>query len=140
MLAPAQRRNPANSAPVIATRQRRALRGIESSAAVSTNPGLPHQILLTVKLRGRATTPDERRGRTLSSGARGAKPQAHHGPLQRLLGGVILLMRLRRSAGQFTRSQILELTVREAPQRVRCSPNVMCAAQKFRRNSDFGGR
>src|SRR5205814_6603615 len=85
MLAPAQRRNPANSAPVIATRQRRALRGIESSAAVSTNPGLPHQILLTVKLRGRATTPDERRGRTLSSSARGASPLTPHGPLERLL-------------------------------------------------------
>jgi len=41
---------------------------------------------LTVKLRGRTTTPDKRRGRTLSPGARGAKPQAHHGPLQRLLG------------------------------------------------------
>src|SRR5882762_5312512 len=41
--------------------------------------------LLTVKLRGRTTTPDERRGRTLSPGARGAKPQAPHGPLQRLL-------------------------------------------------------
>jgi hypothetical protein len=32
------------------------------------------------------TTPDERRGRILSSSARGAKPQAPHGPLQRLLG------------------------------------------------------
>ena len=96
--------------------------------------------LLTVKLRGRTTTPDRRRGRTLSPGARGAKPLTHHGPLQRLLGDVILLMRLRCSAGQFTRSQILELTVREAPQRVRCCPNVMCAAQEFRGNSDFGSR
>src|SRR5205085_5797067 len=43
-------------------------------------------VRLTVKLRGRTTTPDKRRGRTLSAGARGAKPQAHHGPLQRLLG------------------------------------------------------
>jgi len=42
---------------------------------------------LTVKLRGRTTTPDERRGRTLSTGARGAKQEAHHGPLQRLLDG-----------------------------------------------------
>ena len=40
---------------------------------------------LTVKLRGRTTTPDKRRGRTLSPGACGAKPAAHHGPLQRLL-------------------------------------------------------
>src|SRR5437764_10300829 len=41
---------------------------------------------LTVKLRGRTTTSDERRGRTLSPGARGAKPLMPHGPLQRLLG------------------------------------------------------
>ena len=41
---------------------------------------------LTVKLRGRAEAPDARRGRTLSPRARGAKPQALHGPLQRLLG------------------------------------------------------
>jgi len=40
---------------------------------------------LTVKLRGRTTTPDKRRGRTLSPGARGAKRITHHGPLQRLL-------------------------------------------------------
>src|SRR6266699_2885284 len=40
---------------------------------------------LTVKLRGRATTPDERRGRTMFSCARGAKPLTHHGPLERLL-------------------------------------------------------
>jgi len=46
---------------------------------------------LTVKLRGRTTTPDRRRGRTLSPSARGAKPQAHHGPLQRLLGGWLTL-------------------------------------------------
>ena len=39
-----------------------------------------------MKLRGRATTPDERRGRTVSFSARGAQPPAPHGPLQRLLG------------------------------------------------------
>src|SRR6266403_5326074 len=44
---------------------------------------------LTVKLRGRTTTPDKRRGRTLSPSARGAEPLAHHGPLQRLLDGTI---------------------------------------------------
>ncbi len=38
-----------------------------------------------MKLRGRPEAPLERRGRTLSSGARGAQPQAHHGPLERLL-------------------------------------------------------
>src|SRR6184192_2106175 len=43
---------------------------------------------LTVKLRGRTTTRDERRGRTLSPSARGAKPLTPHGPLQRLLDGI----------------------------------------------------
>jgi hypothetical protein len=38
-----------------------------------------------VKLRGRTSTPDKRRGRILSPGARGAKQLTHHGPLQRLL-------------------------------------------------------
>jgi len=40
---------------------------------------------LTVKLRGRAEASAGRRGRTLSSSARGAKQITHHGPLQRLL-------------------------------------------------------
>ena len=40
---------------------------------------------LTVKLSGRTLPPDQRCGRTISSGARGAKPPARHGPLQRLL-------------------------------------------------------
>jgi hypothetical protein len=40
---------------------------------------------LTVKLRGRPEVPIKRRGRILSSSARGATPQAVHGPLQRLL-------------------------------------------------------
>src|SRR5207245_503028 len=46
---------------------------------------------LTVKLRGRTATPDGAEGAQFPS-ARGAKPQAHHGPLQRLLaddGGCI---------------------------------------------------
>ncbi len=38
-----------------------------------------------MKLRGRTSTQDKRRGRTLSPGARGAKLLTHHGPLQRLL-------------------------------------------------------
>jgi len=42
---------------------------------------------LTVKSRGRTEAPDQRRGRILSCSARGAKPHAHHGPLQRLLAG-----------------------------------------------------
>ena len=46
---------------------------------------------LTVKLRGRVTTPNSRRGRTLSYRAHGAGPRAPHGPLQRLLGADILL-------------------------------------------------
>jgi len=39
---------------------------------------------LTVKLRGRAEAPDGAEGAQCLS-ARGAKPQAHHGPLERLL-------------------------------------------------------
>jgi len=42
---------------------------------------------LTVKLRGRAPTAESAEvAQSLS--ARGAKPQARHGPLQRLLGGM----------------------------------------------------
>src|SRR5215472_7598654 len=60
---------------------------------------------LTVKLRGRLRRqaalwsneadrtppkrPAGRRGRTLSPSARGAKQEAPHGPLQRLLGGML---------------------------------------------------
>ena len=40
---------------------------------------------LTVKLRGRTTTPDRARGPAISTGSRGPKPQAPHVPLQRLL-------------------------------------------------------
>ncbi len=46
---------------------------------------------LTVNLRGRPEAPIKRRGRTLSPGARGANPQAHHGPLHRLLDFECLL-------------------------------------------------
>jgi hypothetical protein len=44
-----------------------------------------------VKLRGRTTTPARRRGRTLSSSARGAKQTTPHGPLRRLLEVAIAL-------------------------------------------------
>jgi hypothetical protein len=44
---------------------------------------------LTVKLRGRAPTADGAEG-AQSLSARGAKPQAHHGPLQRLLEGTFI--------------------------------------------------
>jgi hypothetical protein len=44
---------------------------------------------LTVKLRGRAQAPNQSRGCTLSSRARGDTTE-HHGPLQRLLGGADL--------------------------------------------------
>src|SRR5438876_10778003 len=46
--------------------------------------------LLTVKLRGRTEALAWRRGRKLSSRARGAKQEALHGPLQRLLGAQLL--------------------------------------------------
>src|SRR5438552_15556144 len=52
-------------------------------------PAWRYQRLLTVKLRGRTTTWDRRRGRTLSPGARGAKQTTPHGPLQRLLGVIL---------------------------------------------------
>ena len=45
--------------------------------------------LLTVKLRGRAEASAWRRGRTLSSSARGDTTE-HHGPLQRLLEVTVL--------------------------------------------------
>src|SRR6184192_2921953 len=48
---------------------------------------------LTVKLRGRTTTSDKRRGRTLSPGARGAKQTTPHGPLQRLLEVALMVLR-----------------------------------------------
>src|SRR5207248_10844567 len=53
--------------------------------AASSSLSATESRLLTVKLRSRTTTPDERRGRTLSPGARGAKPTTPHGPLQPLL-------------------------------------------------------
>jgi len=43
-----------------------------------------------VKLNGRAEAPDGRRGRTLSSSARGAQPPTHHGPCQRLLEDALI--------------------------------------------------
>jgi hypothetical protein len=42
---------------------------------------------LTVKLKGRRETPDGAEGAQCLI-ARGGKPQAHHGPFQRLLGGM----------------------------------------------------
>ncbi len=43
---------------------------------------------LTVKLRGRTTTAESAEG-AQSLSARGANPEASHGPLQRLLGACI---------------------------------------------------
>ena len=54
--------------------------------------------LLTVKLRGRPTTPDRRRGRTLSPGARGANQTTPHGPLQRLLDGTMRALEVTRTS------------------------------------------
>src|SRR5215472_18032024 len=44
---------------------------------------------LTVKLRGRTTTPASGRGPAISTGSRGRKPPTPHGPLQRLLEGTL---------------------------------------------------
>ena len=41
------------------------------------------------EVEGRTEAPAGRRGRTLSPGARGAKQEALHGPLERLLEGSI---------------------------------------------------
>src|SRR5207249_12086130 len=41
-------------------------------------------------LRARRLLPSRRRGRTISSCARGAETQTHHGPLERLLEGLPL--------------------------------------------------
>jgi hypothetical protein len=53
----------------------------------STTPRRTLMCALTVKLSGRPRRPDKSRRRTLFPSARGAQPQARHGPLQRLLGG-----------------------------------------------------
>jgi hypothetical protein len=55
-----------------------------------------------VKLRGRTTTPDRRRGRTISSSARVAKQEAFHGPLQRLLA---VAEKKRQAAGTWWRTE-----------------------------------
>ena len=55
---------------------------------------------LTVKLNGRAEAPDRRRGRTLSSSARGAQPPTHHGPFERLLEDALIQLTVR---ARFTR-------------------------------------
>ena len=47
-----------------------------------------HNGPLTVKLRGRTTTPDRGRGPAISTGSRGPKQTTPHGPLQRLLAVV----------------------------------------------------
>jgi hypothetical protein len=60
---------------------------------------------LTEKLRGRPTTPDRRRGRTLLSRARGANQTTPHGPLQRLLGGIEPRV-LRPSSTTFAKSKV----------------------------------
>jgi hypothetical protein len=49
------------------------------------NEQTAHLAHLTVKLRGRTEAPDGAEGAQFLS-ARGAKPQTHHEPLQRLLG------------------------------------------------------
>jgi hypothetical protein len=62
---------------------------------------------LTVKLRGRTSAPNGAEG-AQSLSARGANPQAHHGPLERLLEGAALntLRALRRREQNEQRSQV----------------------------------
>ena len=61
--------------------------GIGNANDYTTSPNPCVARRLTVKLRGRTTTSERRRGPTISPGTRGAKPTTPHGPLQRLLGG-----------------------------------------------------
>jgi len=59
---------------------------IRSVLAALYAPDLLRRRLLTVKLRGRTTTPDRGRGPAISTGSRGPKQMTPHGPLQRWLG------------------------------------------------------
>src|SRR5690349_5402904 len=59
-----------------------------SSEATPAGCCVNQAIRLTVKLRGRPEALIKRRGRILSSRARGADTQAVHGPLQRLLAAI----------------------------------------------------
>jgi len=61
------------------------------SGVQQTSGAGPRSCALTVKLRGRTATPDRRRGPTISTGSRGANQTTRHGPLQRLLDGVVTL-------------------------------------------------
>jgi hypothetical protein len=58
--------------------------GASPVVAVRMAAWCPSPRRLTVKLSGRTESPDRAEGAQFL-GARGAKPQAHHGPLQRLL-------------------------------------------------------
>ena len=66
--------------------------------------------------------PDRRRGRTLSPGARGAKHEAPHGPLQRLLG--ITDVTQKRSLGLHQPTQRLDRHRRSL------SPHYLCTVPK----------
>jgi hypothetical protein len=92
-----------------------------------------------VKLRGRTEAPDHGAEGAQFLSARGANPEAPHGPLQRLLGGVIVLPRLG-CARELTRGEICQFTIRETPERVRMRPNVTGAGEKFRGNHDRSSR
>jgi hypothetical protein len=93
---------------------------------------------LTVKLRGRTEAPQGAEGAP-SLSARGAKPQTRYGPLQRLLGGVIVLPRLG-CARELTRGEVYQFTIRQAPKRVRMRPNMAGAGEKFTGNHDRSSR
>src|SRR3984885_10098285 len=67
---------------------------IERTTEITDLPQVSRQgaeptVRLTVKLRGRTEAPHGAEG-AKSLSARGAKPQAHHGPLQRLLDGMMM--------------------------------------------------
>ena len=82
-----KRQNHCRAAPARARTSEHVDRSVFGLYSADRCSSLRNEILLrplTVKLRGRAEAPDDAEGAQFLS-ARGAKPQAHHGPLQRLL-------------------------------------------------------
>ena len=50
------------------------------------------------------------------------------------------MLRIRRSSGKFPCRKVLKLPVSEVAECVRSRPNMLCAEEKFRRDSDLSGR
>src|SRR5205823_3768188 len=85
-----QRRRPVARTSSAVCRTRKSQARLSRTANPKEEMTCPKKKRLTVKLSGRGQAHPARRGRTLSPGARGAKPATPHGPLERLLGGNLL--------------------------------------------------